>query len=84
MTATATGVRIRGLTGTAMVSVYRMSRSAMERVEMASGIVMLMIPAFFLVILVMGPVVLGIYDVLIAGIVIVADSTGNVVMMEDV
>ena len=60
-------VRIRGLTGTAMVSVYRMSRSAMERVEMASGIVMLMIPALPLVILVMGPVVLGIYDVLIAG-----------------
>ena len=76
-------MRIRGLTGTAMVSVYRMSRSAMERVEKASGIVMLMIPALPLVILVMGPVVLGIYDVLIAGIVTIASTTGNVVMMED-
>ena len=80
-------VRIRTLTGNAIITVYtiivfvyRLSRSAMKLVEMTSGIVILMMPALTCINLVMGPAVLGIFNVLITGIVLVAKTTGNVVI----
>ena len=81
LTAMGMDVRIRTLTGTAMVSVYRLSISAKELVEMTSGIVILMMPALTYMHPVMGPVVLGIFNVPITIGVLVASTTGNVVMM---